>query len=178
MTILTRVVTAACVGILLTCAWLDESLAQSGVHVASYKLGFSGATVSIRETIRRWPIGQRTFILKGANGHTKTLPLHEGGGKIGNDSLNLFWGGSDHYFLTSERDCVDFDPVTVSATECAKRPPCDGGAVHGLTYVGRFDWMNGFDPPNGVFRFGFRFLTSVDAAESQSCPPSSMAPHH
>jgi hypothetical protein len=163
----------ACLGVLISCALFDRCRAQAvgGAHVATYKLGFSGATVSIREDIGRsaWPIARQTFILAGANGRTRKFPLHEGGGAAGNDSLNLFWVAQDKYFLTSERDCVEFDPVSVQASECLRRPPCENGVVRGLTYLGRFDWMNGFDPPKGVFRFDFRFLPFMDAAESGSC---------
>ena len=40
----------------------------------------------------------------------------------------------------------------------------------GLTYLGRFDWMNALDPPRGAFQFGFRFLPFTDADENGSCP--------
>jgi hypothetical protein len=162
-----------CLGVLISCAWFDQCRAQSvsTAHVAAYELGFSGATVSIRKSVRRaWPIAQQTFILSGANGHTRTLRLHEGGGSAGNDSLNLFWAAQDKYFLISARDCVEFDPISIRANECSKRPPCEGGVVQRLTYLGRFDWMNGFDPPKGAFRLAFRFLPFVDAAEGGSCP--------
>jgi hypothetical protein len=75
----------------------------------------------------------------------------------------------DRYLLTSERDCVEFDPVQVKARYCVSRPPCAGQTVQNATYLGRFDWMNGFDPPKGGFSLGFRFLGFEDAAESGSC---------
>lgn len=40
----------------------------------------------------------------------------------------------------------------------------DANAVAGR-YVGRFDWMNAFDPPSGAFRFDWRFLPAEDAGE-------------
>jgi hypothetical protein len=146
-------------------------------HVASYGFGFSGATVAIREDYKRhgWPIAERSFILTGANGRKHSLPLHKGGGAAKNWSLNLFWAGndgsgSDQYFLISEQDCVEFDPVAMNAKMCLKRPPCGLHGVADLTYLGRFDWMNGFDPPDRTFAFAFRFLPFMDAAESGSCP--------
>lgn len=117
-----------------------------------------------------WPIAQRVFILTGPDGHTQNLRLHDGGGTARNSSLNLFVAADDRYLLVSERDCVEFDPIKLRAVYCKRRPPCDGGAVQGLIYLGRFDWMNGYDPPNGAFGLAFRFLPFQDALESGSCP--------
>jgi hypothetical protein len=141
-------------------------------HSASHKLEFSGATVAVRESYGQthWPIAARTLILTGPNGHTQKLRLHQGGGTARNSSLNLFAAADGRYFLVSERDCVEFDPIRVHATYCKVRPPCDGGAVHGPIYLGRFDWMNGYDPPKGAFGLAFRFLPFQDAVESESCP--------
>jgi hypothetical protein len=136
---------------------------------ASHKLGFSGAIVSITESNRRGPVADRTFHLQGANGKNLYLRFHKGGGTMGNSSLNLFSGKSDQFFIVSERDCVEFDPVKVTSTFCSNRPPCNNGAVVGLKYLGRFDWMNAFDSPKGRFRYAFRYLPSLDASESGSC---------
>lgn len=143
-----------------------------GPHTASHRLGFSGATVAIREEYPNgWPVAERTFSLTGANGFTRRLPLHPAGGKAGNGSLNLFVrNGGDHYLLTGERDCVEFDPVRVTVKRCVERPPCANDHVTGATYLGRFAWMNGIEPPKGEFRLAFRFLGSEDALESGSCP--------
>jgi hypothetical protein len=148
-------------------------------QTAKHRLGFSGATISIREEYPPgWPIANRTFSLTGANGVRRSLPLHPGGGTAGNQSLNLFvteGTDGDHYLLTSERDCIEFDPVRVTAKGCLKRPPCANNHLSGATYLGRFDWMNGIDPPKGEFRLAFRFLGPEDALESGSCaatPPS------
>jgi len=139
---------------------------------ASHLLEFSGAIVSVEEDYRHtaWPIARRIFLLKGANGRRIALRLHVGGGKAENDSLNLFRAANDSYFLTSERDCVEFNPVKVSAGYCATRPFCRARRIVGLSYLGRFDWMNGFDPPKGLFRLRFRYLSAEDAIENDSCP--------
>jgi len=93
-------------------------------------------------------------------------------GKAENESLNLFFDSKSQssFFLVSEKDCVQFDPVAVHAEYCTKRPACEKGHVAGLTYLGRFDWMNGNDPPKGTFGMAFRFLPLEDAWESGSCP--------
>jgi hypothetical protein len=142
-------------------------------RTARHTLGFSGAVVSITEHRRHWPIADRIFTLTGANGHVVKLRLQKGGGTAGNDAINLFVakrGEGDQYYVLSERDCVEFDPIRVIAEYCSQRPPCDGHTVIGLTYLGRFDWMNGFDPPGGRFRYAFRYLPAEDAAEGGSCP--------
>ena len=145
------------------------SLRQRRFH-ASHTLEFSGAIVSVEEDYRHvWPAAQRTFVLEGANGRTVLLQLHAGGGNAGNDSLNLYKETGQEYFLVSERDCVEFDPVKVRAKACAIRSTCHAGNGVGLEYLGRFDWMNGFDPPLGRFELRFRFLSREDAAEGGSC---------
>lgn len=158
-----------------------ESKPITGDRVASHKLGFSGATLSIRESFGQtgWPIANRTFILIGANGHRRELKLARAGGTAGNQSLNLFWAGkagdvtgSDKYFVISEMDCVEFDPIRMEAKFCLTRPPCESGKVRGLVYLGRYDWMNGYDPPKGLFGWNFRFLPFTDAWESEACPQS------
>lgn len=166
-----------CLSLLLGCFTTGSGSAQSisMASLASHKLGYSGATVSIRERNRHWPVADRTFILVGANGRTRTLPLQKGGGKMGNASLNLYAAGQDRYLVVSERDCVEFDPVEVTARYCSARPPCDHGDIQGLQFIGRFDWMNGFDPPKGRFQFAFRYLPAEDAVESGSCPAKPVA---
>jgi hypothetical protein len=143
-------------------------------RMAEHRLGFSGATVAIQESHshHKWPVSDRTFILTGANGRVQKLMLHEGGGSAGNNSLNLYQSRQDRFLIVSERDCIEFDPVSVKAAYCKTRPPCRHGSLDGPTYLGRFDWMNGFDSPKGDFRFDFRFGPFEDAAESGACPHS------
>lgn len=171
-----RILAAALLLCLATSAIAKAAEPHVKPQIATHRLGFSGATVSVREEFQRgWPIAKRTFSLTGANGRTRQLPLHAGGGAAGNQSLNLFKAADDRYLLTSEKDCVEFDPVRVRARYCEKRPPCADQVVQKATYLGRFDWMNGFAPPKGEFGLGFRFLSPEDAAESGSCPPQPAA---
>jgi len=138
-----------------------------GVHVARHQLGFSGATISVREDHRRtkWPAAERTFILVGANGQTRRTPLHTGSGP-----LSLWAIEDDRYVLIGEDDCVEFDPIRITARHCASLPPCLRGHLTGGSFIGRFDWMNGYDPPMGDFHFDFRFGPPEDAAPGGDCP--------
>jgi hypothetical protein len=165
--------------------WAD-SQSISTDRVAGHLLDFSGALVSIREdyTHTRWPVARRTFILRGANGHIVRLALADGGaGEL--SSLNLYArnpghrGQRDgHYLVIGVRDCIDLDPVAVKAAFCAVRPTCQPGASgpSGLTFVGRFDWMNGFDPPRGEFHLDWRFLPFEDATEGSVCKSTGPTP--
>lgn len=169
-----RAIAPTCLSFLCSCALTGCGLAPSPSirAVASYKLGFSGATVSIRENSREseWPVASRTFILVGVDGRVLTLQLQKGGGLAENSDINLFSADLGNYLIVSERDCVEFDPVKLTARYCVNRPSCKSGKVQGLNYVGRFGWMNGYDPPRGTFQLGFRFLTVEDAVESGACP--------
>ena len=169
-----RSIIPSCLWLVFSYATLSSASAQSisMATTASHRLGFSGAVVSIIESNRRWPVADRTFTLRGANGQVRRLPLHKGGGKAGNTSLNLFLADQDRYFVISERDCIEFDPIRVKVRYCSKRPQCNGGSISGPKYLGRFDWMNGYDPPKGSFQLAFRYLPAEDATESGSCPAS------
>lgn len=163
----------SCILMLVAAAPVSAQSVSRYVGTARHRLEFSGAVVSITE--KHLPISNRTFTLTGANGHILNLDLHNGGTEAGNSPLNLFVAEGagakrNDYYVLSKRDCVEFDPVRIVAEYCAHRPPCDGQTVIGLTYLGRFDWMNGFDPPRGRFGLAFRYLPAEDAAESGSCP--------
>jgi hypothetical protein len=139
-------------------------------QVATHRLDLSGAVISIREEFPDgWPIAQRTLLLRTASGRTREVRLQPGGGTAGNQSLNLFKVADDQYLIASEKDCVEFAPVGGTVRNCRVRPPCRDGNLIGPTFLGRFDWMNGYDPPKGDFGLGFRFLGFEDAAESQAC---------
>jgi len=150
-------------------------------RVASHRLGFSGATVSVREDYShtKWPVAHRYFLLKGANGRVVTTPLRDGGaselselGLYANESS----GGGD-FWLIGGRDCLRFDPVNLKVSKCVP-PPCVRGrrTSQNLTYVGAFDWANGFDPPKGRFQFGWRFLPPEDGSERSGCAARSAPP--
>jgi hypothetical protein len=154
-----------------------------GINVASHQLGFSNAFVSVREdyTHTKWPVARRTFSLRGPNGKSVSLPIHDGGpGRL--TALSLYKRadpqldshghaiGGD-YILVGVRDCVGFDPVFLDVKACAARPPCNANHQReGLIYLGRFDWANGFDPPRGEFGFRWRFLPFENGIEENFCP--------
>jgi len=98
-----------------------------------------------------------TLILPG--GTKRSLPLQDGGGVVGNNALSLYFEGHESFLLLSEKDCVHIDALKAIFKRCQ---PARANAQK-LVRVGRFDWMNGFDPPHGAFRFAFRFLPAWDA---------------
>jgi hypothetical protein len=67
--------------------------------------------------------------------------------------------------LVSERDCVAVDPIKGTLNQCHRSLACGPSR----TYVGRFYWMNGFDPPHGRFGLKWRFLPAYDASEIGGC---------
>jgi hypothetical protein len=141
--------------------------ASARPETATAWLGFSGATLSIRSVFdpRRPGTARRRLTLVTAAGRRLELPLHDGGGRAGNYALDLYQISSDRFLLASERDCVEMDPIGRSLRTCRKPEACP----RARTYVGRFDWMNGFDPPRGRFRLAFRYLPAHDAGESGGC---------
>lgn len=89
------------------------------------------------------------------------MTLNDGGARVGNTSIQLFAMTADHFKLVSEKDCVDIDPVHARMTTCPIRTTgCQ--ALPGETFIGRFDWMNGFDPPHARFTLRFRYLPSYE----------------
>ena len=130
-------------------------------------LGFSGATLAIRsvDDPRRRGTAHRRLILTLPSGARRTLPLQDGGGYAGNNSLSLYHVGQDEFFLISERDCVAIDPIRGVLRQCARVGAC----ARRRTYLGRFGWMNGFDPPRGAFGYRFRFLPAYDALPNGGC---------
>ncbi|PLR24978.1 hypothetical protein SGCZBJ_12120 [Caulobacter zeae] len=140
------------------------------VFSASHQLGFSGALVTVREDYRatKWPVSSRTFVLRGASGKTLSLALANGG--AGDLSTLSLYGNGDRFFLIGAIECVEFDPVMITAARCRTRPPCATFGREGVSFLGRFDWANGFDPPHGRFGLGWRFLPLEDASETSFCP--------
>jgi hypothetical protein len=106
---------------------------------------------------------QLTLVLP--TGRKRSLPLQDGGGHAGNNALNLYHLGKDRFLLVSQRDCVRIDSIKGQLQSCERTAACAAKRQ----YVGRFDWMNAFDPPRGEFRFGFRFLPGYDAWENGGC---------
>jgi hypothetical protein len=136
-------------------------------QVASAPLGFSGATLSVRsvDDPRRRGSSHRTVTLTLPSGQSRTLELNDGGGLAGNNALNVYYIHQDNFLLVSERDCVAVDPMNGSLNQCRRATACGRSRV----YIGRFDWMNGFDPPRGRFGLRWRFLPAYDAGENGGC---------
>ena len=142
-------------------------LLATAPELASASLGFSGATLSVRsvDDPRRRGTAQRKVTLTLPSGNTRSMELHDGGGLVRNNSLNLYHVDQDNFLLVSERDCVAVDPIKGSLNQCHRTTAC----VPSRMYIGRFDWMNGFDPPHGRFGFKWRFLPAYDALENGGC---------
>jgi hypothetical protein len=142
-------------------------LLASAPEVASASLGFSGASVSVTslDNPGRRGTAHRRLALTLPSGKTRSVELHDGGGLARNYSLSLYHIGQDKFLLVSERDCVAVDPIKGWLNMCRKDDAC----ALSRTYVGRFDWMNGFDPPHGRFGLKWRFLPAYDALESGGC---------
>lgn len=138
-------------------------LAQSRSESATASLGVAGESLTILsvDVPHQTGTSRRRIVAVGADGTTQTLTINDGGGHAGNNALNLYKVDQSHFRLVSERDCVDVDGVHATLTVCHIRDVCR--TVSGETYIGRFDWMNGFDPPRAEFRYRFRFLPSQDA---------------
>ena len=93
------------------------------------------------------------------------MELQDGGGLARNNALNLYHSGQDRFLVVSERDCLTVDPIKGTLNQCRKASAC----APTRAFVGRFDWMNGFDPPHGRFGLRWRFLPAYDAVESSGC---------
>jgi len=124
-------------------------------------LGFSGATLSIRsvDDPKRPGTAHRRLTLTLPSGVKQSMPLQDGGGYANNNALNLYVFNQNSFLLVSEKDCVQIDPFKAIFTRCEVSKV----DTRKLTRVGRFDWVNAFDPPNGAFRLAFRFLPAWDA---------------
>ena len=136
-------------------------------QVASASLGFSGATLAVRSVYvpRRPGTAHRRLTLTLPSGNSRTMELQDGGGFARNNSLNLYHGDQDRFLLVSERDCVVIDPFKGALKQCRRTAACLPSRI----YVGRFDWMNGYDPPHGRFGLKWRFLPAYDAVEGGGC---------
>jgi hypothetical protein len=136
---------------------------------AAADLGFSGAQVVITST---WDLrsgtSHRLLTLIGPNGAKRTAQLHDGGGHAGPSSLNLYHLDQENFAIRNSVDCYQIDAIHIRMRRCV--PPTCGSTHTAGTYLGRFDWMNGYDRPKGEFRLGFRYLPSYDATEDLSCP--------
>jgi hypothetical protein len=138
-------------------------LAQSEGERATASLGAAGGslTISSSDDPRRPGTSRRTVVVVDADGATQTLNINDGGGHAANNAVNLYKVDQSHFRLVSQRDCVYVDGVRARLTICPVREVCR--TFPGETYIGRFDWMNGFEQPHAQFRYRFRFLPAHDA---------------
>lgn len=134
---------------------------------ASSSLGFSGATLSVKsvDDPTRPGTAHRKLTLMLPSGQVQTVDLQDGGGHADNNGLNLYHREQDQFLLVSERDCVEVDPIKGALNRCRKNTACSPSRI----YLGRFDWMNGFDQPEGRFALRWRFLPAYDAEENGGC---------
>ena len=132
---------------------------------ASADLGFSGAILTIRSSgiEARTGVDHRTLILITANNRRFTKVLNDGGGRLRNWGLNLYSIGKSKFVLLSEKDCVSIDAINGGVVSCPIQKACSPQLGPEAVFLGRFDWMNGFDRPKGTFRLGFRYLPFYDA---------------
>ena len=134
--------------------------------VAQVDLGFSGAKLIIRST----PVSNdrgadhRVLTLITASGKRQELTLKDGGGHLGNSGINLYATKGDGFLLLSQKDCVRIDPLKPALLQCPPIPPCGPNLPDEAKFLGRFDWMNGFDPPRGDFVYRFRYIQFYDAS--------------
>jgi len=136
------------------------------VQVASESLGFSGAILTVRSvqgpTLRE---ALRTVFLKLPNGRVRSIRLKRMGGLTGRSNLNLYHVEQDSFRLVGPYDCVSIDPIRGNLARCDRARAC----ASSRSFLGRYDWMNGFDRPRGRFGFRFRFLPAYDVGESDGC---------
>jgi hypothetical protein len=166
---------------------------------ATAVLGFT----DVRATIRETQIGSsyepmaRVLTLDAPNGKRVVVTMRDS--SDGNHGASLYEAANDHYIFLSRSDCFEVDPFAMAATSCrieAPVEPANGRETdqrclaeehpRGILrhpdvgyrpiYLGRFDWMNGYDPPDGRFGLGFRYLHFADAGEGSGYCEWSRAP--
>jgi hypothetical protein len=91
-------------------------------QVATRRLDFSGAMLSVREDYAGGrAVAHCTLYLTAANGRARNFRLPSVGGATANQSLNLYNIGDTRYFLASEKDCVELDPIGATVRNCPAR---------------------------------------------------------
>ena len=150
---------------------VSKATAAAPVLIASSSLGFSGANLTVRSSGIDPHSGEdhRKLVLETTNGRRIAKALHDGGGHLGNSGLNLYSVSQGRFMLLSEKDCLSIEAVKGTVSTCQLRPPCDPKLGTAAVFLGRFDWMNGFDRPRGAFSFGsgiFHFTMLPAAAET------------
>ncbi|MBX3562022.1 MAG: hypothetical protein KF780_09450 [Sphingomonas sp.] len=154
-----------------------------GTYIAETTLSFSNVRLAIEETLTNLaPLrSNRVLTLTSPAGQQRRIPLSSlsnGGG-----GMNLY-ALQDGYILLGENDCIALNDITLETRSCLSRETETGvdqrceahrqpDGVLGQTsnghwpiYLGRFDWMNGYDPPDGRFSYALRYQTLESALES------------
>jgi len=136
-------------------------------------LGFSGATLAISTSVssyKTW-LEHRQLTLIEPDGKQRIMTLKDASPKLGNQSLSLYHQDKNdfEFVLIGDTECVEIDPIRAVLRQCTSPHPHCQAPPKSTQYIGRFDWMNGYNPPHGVFTYDFRFLPSYDAAASVSC---------
>lgn len=128
-------------------------------EVAKMTLGSSRAVLAVTTFDDRLRPGtsRRMMSLTSSDGRSGSLRLRDAGGSVGNDSLSLFHLNGPRYRLLSERDCLDMDAELATLARCSARLKGDYCAGDVGTFIGAFNWMNGFDP-DGAWTYRFRYL--------------------
>jgi len=156
--------------LLLAFAVPKSAAGRTITQTATADLGFSGVRISVTSTfpVLSAGIDRRLLTVIGPSGVRRVAHLHAGGVYVGPSSLNLYYLGDDNFAVLNPVDCVIIDAIHVRLRKCAP-PPCAAKHASG-TYLGRWDWMNGFDRPKGEFALRYRYLPFYDAAEDLTCP--------
>jgi len=140
-----------------------DARAASTRFSATAHLGSTG----IRATLVEMPITldavamHRVLMFSKPGFKHLTVKLNEDNQDL-NSSTNLYVAKGGHYIFVSRKDCVDLDTSSFDAQLCEQQSL----KREDLLYLGRFDWMNGFD--KNVFQLGFRFQGSDHAHEDLS----------
>jgi hypothetical protein len=151
---------------------VEAPTAYAATRTGNVHLGFSGATLSISTNVpsyKTW-LEHRQLTLIEPDGKRRVMMLKDASPKLGNQGLNLYHRKQNDFafVLVGDTECVEIDPIRAILKRCAATPSCQSSSTS-AEYLGRFDWMNGYNPPHGEFTYDFRFLPSYDAAPAGSC---------
>jgi hypothetical protein len=155
-----------CIAIALWVGVGASAVAQCDHSSNSVNLGTTGIKATLLETNTG---DTRRLILTQSNGKRHVLRLQHD--RDGNNSTNLYFYSSQlpngqvvgsGYIFISRKDCVEMDSPSFDTRIC-NRSDLKRST---LSYMGRYDWMNGFD--NGTFGLEFRYSDFSGAIEDQS----------
>jgi hypothetical protein len=141
------------------------AIAQCKTSSQSVTLGTTGLAATLVETNDG---DSRTLIVTESDGKRHVVKLQDD--HDGNNSTNLYYYRAEGfngqiadsgYVLLSKKDCVEIANIS------HRVQLCDRGEIKRstLTYMGRYDWMNG--ETNGKWQLGFRYSDFTGASEDQ-----------